>query len=65
VRTLKLGYAKPPTVIRGSADYKVLVVKNSTTYNPGDMLQKAEVDNLCHSTSWDVTIVTLKEEVAS
>lgn len=42
--------------------YRVLVVKNSTRYNPGEELNKSEVDHLCENSSWDVTIVSLKKE---
>jgi hypothetical protein len=41
--------------------YKVLTVKNSTIYNPGDELCKREVDDLCGNARWDVTIVSLNE----
>ena len=42
----------------GRADsYKVLVVRNSTTYHPGEILSAAIVYDLCKDSTWDVTIV--------
>ena len=42
--------------------YKVLVVKNSTEYYPGQEMSKSTVDALCADRQWDVTIVALKED---
>ncbi len=42
-------------------DYKVLVVKNSTDFSPGQILPEAEVEFLCDSRFWEVTIVPLNE----
>lgn len=39
--------------------YKVVTVKNSTAYNPGQILDKEIVNDLCARTTWDVTIVPL------
>lgn len=61
MRTIKLAHG----VDRGDRDdikdYKVLVVKNSTEYHPGQILQKIEVSDLCAATHWDVTIVSYEE----
>jgi hypothetical protein len=35
-------------------------MKKSTRYNPGDMLDKNDVDVLCKSSAWDVEIVGAK-----
>ena len=40
-------------------DYKVLQVSNSISYHPGQILSLDEVDALCRSQIWDVTIVPL------
>lgn len=38
--------------------WKVLQVVNSTEFNPGEKLEKAKVEWLCHGNSgWEVTIV--------
>jgi hypothetical protein len=42
--------------------YEVIVVKNSTSYSPGEVLAKAEVDDLCRNGAWDVTIVGSNRE---
>jgi hypothetical protein len=42
--------------------YKIVSVKNSTRYSPGRELEKSEVDHLCESSGWDVTIVSLRQE---
>jgi hypothetical protein len=38
--------------------YKVITVRNSTDYNPGEILSKAEVDDLCDHTNWEVVILS-------
>ncbi len=46
----------------GKADgYKVLVVRNSVVYHPGDILCRAEVKELCDNPSWDITVVPYLE----
>lgn len=42
--------------------YKVITVKNSTVFSPGQVLCKAEVDDLCDGPRFDVTIVGLRED---
>lgn len=54
VRTLKLVYA-------GGA-YRVITIKNSTEYDPGQTLSRSEVDALCKST-WEVVIVGSNSEM--
>jgi hypothetical protein len=44
---------------RATDKYKVLTVKNSVAFNPGDVLCRAEVDDLCIDRRWDVTVVSL------
>lgn len=60
MRTIKLAYGVETQ--RGLA-YKVVVVKNSTLYSPGTILDKSEVDTLCAATSWDVTVVRHNPEL--
>lgn len=43
--------------IPGQNAYRVVKVKNSTAHTPGDHLNKDEVDRLCRSPIWDVSIV--------
>jgi hypothetical protein len=67
VRSIKLAYRKMPiaTEKNGSKDaYQVIIVKNSTLYSPGEVLNKDEVDDLCDGGRWEVVIVgaTKKEE---
>lgn len=61
MKSLKLAYG----VQRGDTDkvrdYKVLIIKNSTEYHPGQILSLNEVTELCVSKAWDVAMVTLKE----
>jgi hypothetical protein len=40
----------------------VISVKNSTEYDPGQILDEETVRWLCESTRWDVTRVPLREE---
>lgn len=49
-------------ILRGDGygfDYKVLQINNSTAYDPNQILEKNEVDDLCISSMWDVTIVPM------
>lgn len=46
-------------VRNGEPRYKVIVVKNSTAYSPGQVLSRGEVDDLCDMSVYDVTIVGL------
>lgn len=48
----------------GTKKYKVLTVKNSTDYSPGDVLSRTQVDDLSRNARWDVTIVSLNPEGA-
>lgn len=65
-KPIKLGYCAEGNALtkNGQQFWRVLVCKNSTTYRPGTDLCKDEVDELCASRLWDVTIVTLKTESA-
>lgn len=42
-------------------DYKVLQVTNSISYHPGEILPVNDVEDLCRSPLWDVTIVPMPE----
>jgi hypothetical protein len=64
MRTIKLAHGVEPTLITEKKSYKVLVVKNSTDYSPGQVLTHEEVDDLCRISTWDVTIVSLTQEGA-
>ena len=37
--------------------FRVVFVKNSTEYMPGQTLTRGEVDALCNKSTWDVTLV--------
>jgi hypothetical protein len=65
VRTLKLAYGVEPRAPRpdNSKDYKVVVVKNSVQFHPGQILSKDETDRLCQSPVWDVTVVRYNPEM--
>ena len=61
MKTIKLAHGVVTDFDRPSTkSYKVVSVKNSTDYNPGDILDKKAVDTLCFSNKWDVTIVSLQ-----
>ena len=62
MKSIKLGYGSPRGDKSEIKDYQVLVVKNSTVYSPGEVLERTEVDDLCLNKNWDVTIVTLKDQ---
>jgi hypothetical protein len=65
VRTIKVACSVIPALDRHpeSREYRVLVVKNSTAYTPGQEISRHEVDRLCVDRQWDVTIVPHKEGV--
>lgn len=44
--------------------YKVLVVKNSTRFSPGEVLTREQVDELSGAATWEVTIVSLDPALA-
>lgn len=46
--------------VPGQEGYRVGKVKNSTVHTPGDILKKDEVDRLCRSPIWDVSILPPK-----
>lgn len=65
MRTIKLAHGIITDMAKQkTADYKVITVKNSTAYHPGQILCKNEVDDLCHNNNWDVTIVGYRPELA-
>ena len=37
--------------------YRVVTIKNSVVYHPGQELCKAEVEGLCDNAAWDITVV--------
>lgn len=68
MKTLKLAYSKQrPASLGNDIDtYTVLLVKNSTSYVPGEELTKAEVSELCRKCDWDViTVASRQTEAAS
>lgn len=56
MKTMKVAYVEHLIGAQGP-HYRVLVIKNSTAYHPGQLLSKTEVDELCTFNSWDVTVV--------
>lgn len=62
MRTIKLAHPLPAPA--KPTDYRVITVKNSTVYRPGEVLCKNEVDDLCRNNNWDVTIVGYRPELA-
>ena len=60
MKTMKLAHGVVRDLDRPSeVDYKVIVVKNSTAFHPGQILTKAEVDDLIEYGKWDITVVSL------
>lgn len=60
MKSMKLAHGLPlPAKV---TDYKVLIVKNSVTYKPGEILCKAEVEDLCRNSAWDITVIAYKED---
>lgn len=59
MKSMKLAHGLPLPANRDA--YKVLIVKNSTVYKPGEILCKAEVDDLCQNGRWDITVIPYKE----
>ena len=56
-KTLTLEYVKPP--FKDYEDpglYKVLAVTNSIQYNPGELLEKKVVKDLCRGRTFSVKI---------
>lgn len=62
-KAIKIGYApaNPPC----PCVYQVVSVKNSTARVPGEILEKSEVDYMCESPAWEVTLVPLHEQGAA
>jgi hypothetical protein len=60
-KSIKLVYFKAPITSEQDATkdtYRVIMVKNSIDYVPGEILDKDEVNDLCEARSgWEVTIV--------
>lgn len=46
----------------GIKDYRVISVRNSVRYAPGQILEKAEVADLCEDASWDIIVLPLDGE---
>ena len=63
-RQIKIAYAEYQTACetKKTETFKVVVVKNSTAYVPGQMLDRKDVDALCSQIGWDVTLVQLNRE---
>jgi hypothetical protein len=57
VRQIKLAHD------RATDKYKVLTVKNSVAFNPGDVLCKTEVEDLCEHNRWEVIVVSLNTKL--
>jgi len=58
-KTIKLSWPHPdPQDVTGGSKsrYRVESVTNSTTYNPGQFLCKAEVADLCDVSTFEVTV---------
>ena len=45
----------------GTPNYRVTKVTDSTEYHPGQVLTKHEVDSLCASRAWKVTVVGFEQ----
>jgi hypothetical protein len=48
---------KPASMGQMERIYKVVKIKNTVLYHPGQELDKNTVDSLCENNGWDVTIV--------
>jgi hypothetical protein len=60
MKTIKLAHGLPAPA--KATDYKVVTVKNSVEFNPGEILPRDEVERLCRVNHWDVTIVQWHEQ---
>lgn len=54
---IKISYTK----IFEDDQFQVISIKNSTAYLPKQILDKSDVDGLCRSPIWDVTLVPYME----
>lgn len=54
MKTLKVAFRG---VADGSKKYEVITAKNTTTYDPGEILRQGELSELCNNPSWDVVIL--------
>jgi hypothetical protein len=61
-KTITVSYPHgTPVAGRGSVNshlYRVETLTNSTEYDPSQYLEKTQVDTLCASDEWEVTVVT-------
>ena len=61
---IKIGFAHIAANALGNKEeinrYQVISVKNTIDHLPGEQLSKKEVDLLCKSSIWDVTLVPLR-----
>ena len=64
MKSLKLAHGLPAPIAgtKLAGEYMVLIVKNDTSYVPGEYLDKDEVTYLCGMNGWDVTIVPYKDD---
>ena len=57
-KTIKLEHGSvPDRNVNGVWHYLVLQVTDSTEFSPHDILKKEQVEELCKSREWKVTIV--------
>ena len=59
--TLEHGWSEPTDPTGKVFNYMVKKVTDSTEFAPRDILNKSQVDELCKSREWKVTIVALGE----
>jgi hypothetical protein len=48
---------------RATGKYKVLTVKNSVAFSPGEILCRDEVNDLCDHANWEVIVVSLNPKM--
>ena len=58
VNKLTLAYHSSP--LRSATPFEVVRAEHTTTYVPGDMLTKSEVDDLNRNNRWHVVVVAAK-----
>ena len=60
-KTITVAHGIPSKNEIGVYDYRVDRVTDSVEYHPRQILTKSQVDELCASKSWKVTVIALGE----
>jgi hypothetical protein len=57
MKSIKIGEG----MLAGQPVNRVVMIKNSPEYRPGQFISNAEVQSLCENPDWDVVRVPMKE----